>query len=496
MGKKHLVWMLASALAMSSCVNDAEVDYNNEVPGNGSEQVAGNGNVRFIFSLNNSASAGRDAEDSGVHEQGNSEEYKLHNVQLYFFDTTSGLFKEKVDVGDLALVSETEADLTVKYSGTATVKKGSYNIYAVANTRQVINAAMEDDFLAHVEQVSGIVNGITDSGIVMTNRGAENQGVLLEPTTNGSAVTVNISLERVLAKIELSNTKSSYELKDNAGNLYATINLNNFKIVNLSKQYYTFRHVDVIPDGTETPATEPAYKLPDNFGAINVTDGYLIDPAFYQKTVAGAPSFNNANGIYAQPFVQHQGTDWGTVAAVGQKTSLYCYENAMFRPAQYTCYGTGIMFRGAMTPEQIFDELGNVVQSTPATIYYFNYKFYTSTTAVKNVGKGKIPTAGDNATDEELKSYQIYRFYNNNGGYSTYYNYWIKHVDNNNPTYLGVMEYSIVRNNIYRVNVTNIKALGPGTPDTDIKPIEDDVRLDIAFSIKPWIVRGQDAELE
>ena len=168
----------------------------------------------------------------------------------------------------------------------------------------------------------------------------------------------------------------------------------------------------------------------------------------------------------------------------------------MFRPAQYTCYGTGIMFRGAMTPKQIFDELGNVVQSTPATIYYFNYKFYTSTTAVKNVGKGKIPTAGDNATDEELKSYQIYRFYNNNGGYSTYYNYWIKHVDNNNPTYLGVMEYSIVRNNIYRVNVTNIKALGPGTPDTDIKPIEDDVRLDIAFSIKPWIVRGQDAELE
>ena len=69
-------------------------------------------------------------------------------------------------------------------------------------------------------------------------------------------------------------------------------------------------------------------------------------------------------------------------------------------------------------------------------------------------------------------------------------------MDNNNPTCLGVMEYSIVRNNIYRVNVTNIKALGPGTPDTDIKPIEDDVRLDIAFSIKPWIVRGQDAELE
>lgn len=115
---------------------------------------------------------------------------------------------------------------------------------------------------------------------------------------------------------------------------------------------------------------------------------------------------------------------------------------------------------------------------------------------MQKIGKGKIPAAGDNATDEELKAYQIYRFTNNSGSYSTYYNYWIKHLDNNNPTYLGVMEYSIVRNNIYRIQVTNVKGLGPGTPDTDIKPIEDDVLLNVAFEIKPWIVRNQNAELE
>ena len=69
-------------------------------------------------------------------------------------------------------------------------------------------------------------------------------------------------------------------------------------------------------------------------------------------------------------------------------------------------------------------------------------------------------------------------------------------MDNNNPNLLGVMEYCIVRNNIYRIQVTDIKGLGPGTPDTDIKPVEDDVLLGINFSIKPWIVRAQNAELE
>ena len=56
------------------------------------------------------------------------------------------------------------------YSGEATIKKGTYNIYALANTQQVINAAAEADFLANVENVSGIVNGV-NNGIVMTNRG-------------------------------------------------------------------------------------------------------------------------------------------------------------------------------------------------------------------------------------------------------------------------------------------------------------------------------------
>ena len=31
---------------------------------------------------------------------------------------------------------------------------------------------------------------------------------------------------------------------------------------------------------------------------------------------------------------------------------------------------------------------------------------------------------------------------------------------------MGVMEFGIVRNNIYSVNITSIKNLGPGTPDT------------------------------
>ena len=60
----------------------------------------------------------------------------------------------------------------------------------------------------------------------------------------------------------------------------------------------------------------------------------------------------------------------------------------------------------------------------------------------------------DNSTTEELARYSIKTF-QENGNYSYYYNYWIKHLDNNSPE-MGVMEFGIVRNNIYRVSVNKI----------------------------------------
>ena len=168
----------------------------------------------------------------------------------------------------------------------------------------------------------------------------------------------------------------------------------------------------------------------------------------------------------------------------------------MFRPAQWTAYYTGIMFKGSMTPAVVYNETGAAADINGlGEIFYFNYQFYSTLNAVKAVGGARIPT-DPNPSDEVLKNYQIYRFSKSGGGFATYYNYWIKHFDNGDPTKLGVMEYSIVRNNVYRVEITDVKALGPGKPDPEIKPIEDGVLLTVECKIRPWIVRYQGAELE
>ncbi len=75
-----------------------------------------------------------------------------------------------------------------------------------------------------------------------------------------------------------------------------------------------------------------------------------------------------------------------------------------------------------------------------------------------------------------------------------YYTYWIKHAndqitDNDMPfAGGGVMEYGIVRNNIYKLNVTGITQLGD--------PIPGDRTLQINVSVRNWEVIEGEKEIE
>lgn len=61
--------------------------------------------------------------------------------------------------------------------------------------------------------------------------------------------------------------------------------------------------------------------------------------------------------------------------------------------------------------------------------------------------------------------------------------------------WMGVMEFCIVRNNVYQLYVTGVRGLGdplPYTPgkDTPDKPDEtDDVTIDVTIYVKDWVKR-------
>lgn len=65
-----------------------------------------------------------------------------------------------------------------------------------------------------------------------------------------------------------------------------------------------------------------------------------------------------------------------------------------------------------------------------------------------------------------------------------YYIWWLRHSNNNDDTTNGVMEYAIVRNNIYKVNVTGVYSLGGDIPG------DEELRANVY--VKDW--EGLDPE--
>lgn len=74
-----------------------------------------------------------------------------------------------------------------------------------------------------------------------------------------------------------------------------------------------------------------------------------------------------------------------------------------------------------------------------------------------------------------------------------YYPYWIKHADNNKTTDMGVMEFGIVRNNIYDLAVSKITKLGLSgmeVPDPTEPGESKELRFIVDINVKNWVVRN------
>lgn len=487
--------LLFAAVTQYSCINDADVAFSDETHSDS------NGNLALFFEIPNVALS-RSAESSGVTEVGSKEEYAVKSLTVYLFDSTTKTLK---DQQELKNINQTGANgQKIQYTADKiTVNPGTYNIFAIANGKAITgNISTQDAFLNAVDGITyseGKIPSVPANGFVMTNRGAANLNVeVSKPTDSDKVTSVSIGLERVVAKIELTQKQETFPLKDPAGKVYCTIKLNNFRMLNLATQFYTFRHTAVLND-----FQEPGAYTDENFGDVNDENGYVIDPYFFKKTVEGAKDFTNADGFFAQALVNLDINDsnWAGMAQANSWSHIYCLENCMYIDAQLNAYSTGVMFKANMdiATDRVFDENGDNI-SNPSNwttrLFYFNYNFYTSVDAIRKLVLNNLP---EDITDESdtktLAKYSIKRFQKSEN-YSCYYNYWIKHEDNNS-TEMGVMEFGIVRNNIYRLSISKVAGLGSGEPYIEPEqPDEYKAELDINIDVFPWAVRNQDVELE
>ena len=73
------------------------------------------------------------------------------------------------------------------------------------------------------------------------------------------------------------------------------------------------------------------------------------------------------------------------------------------------------------------------------------------------------PCAIDGIDESNYEDYGIVFYYEG----ICYYTYWIRHADDGDPAKISPMEYAIVRNNIYQLNVRSINGIGSVTPTGD-----------------------------
>lgn len=77
----------------------------------------------------------------------------------------------------------------------------------------------------------------------------------------------------------------------------------------------------------------------------------------------------------------------------------------------------------------------------------------------------------------------------------TYYTYWIRHIDNHNINKMGIMEFGIVRNNIYDMTVTGISGFGfagAEKPDPGKDNETEEYFFNVTINVKNWVVRSND----
>ena len=376
-------------------------------------------------------------------------EYVISHLELFFFDAETKKLAARIVTDDLVQENDQrDSYYDITYTmPSKRVNVGLYNIFAIANYSQTPEDIEEqDDFLNMVDSItyfSGIEPNIPSAGPVMTSGSTALLSIDLVPWA-GKDYSLTIEMERVLAKLQIGVAQHSFELNHD-GTKYADINITNYKLVNLNRQYYLFQHSD---------------------------DGYILDPLFSKKTtnVADASRFKD---YYASWFGDFTTEGFASMPTAGSFGYAYILENTVRSECQKNGYSPGIVFKGAVSPGLVYiydNETRTLMAETrpeywPDAIYLYKYEFYGSIQAI-NVAGGLDLDELEHYTDSQLKAYGIKQCKFNMGVYETYYTYWIRHQ--NTATHMVPMEYAIVRNHFYKITITGISGIGDSEVSPDI----------------------------
>ncbi|WP_308777121.1 Mfa1 family fimbria major subunit [uncultured Bacteroides sp.] len=305
-------------------------------------------------------------------------------------------------------------------------------------------------------------------------------------TKNNPAV-IRVDVERMAARIDCHINKDGiYQVK---GRPDDEVRLESFIVVNKyianvdlgNNNYYSYWFKRVAD--TDNLSTNPDITyLGDETTSNNIASNYVIGPMTLTppEIIDRTENFPYDHSLYYYKN-DHSGWEdnWISTTDLLSRQLTSTHNDVTYRFLDYVqenilpvdvlnqangmaYYCTGIVFKAKYIPEGITTDDG--------TFYRYNGKFYGSLDEIKKV------IGNQSISDNNLSQYGITKY--NNG--ICYYTYFIKHAEDGDDTKVSPMEYAIVRNNIYQVNVTDINDIGSVTPT--------DYRLNLECTVADWVL--------
>lgn len=302
----------------------------------------------------------------------------------------------------------------------------TYDVLVVANYGKEITLSETINSLEDLRDITHHAMSEAADGhrFLMSSAGPETNPITIEASNSEhTPSTVSVNVERVAARVDVCLEKNGEYVPVDYPNDKAKIT--GMTLVNVyNQESYIFKRVSV-----ETNFSQIVYLGDENINSDGKAINYVVDP---QTQEANKVSDNYDNYFtdldlitYAHWSLPDETTTISSVDDAGIEYSFlgYVQENVMPVSSIKTeeekqKYCTGIVFR----------------------IEYTNNTTWGQSTPIQSI---------------------------------FYKTYWIRHADDDNPDDTGIMEYGIVRNNIYQINVKSISGR--------------EKELDITVKTKDWL---------
>lgn len=480
----------AAALSFSSCSN------NDDLTGGGTQSQADG--VYMTLKISGATSHGTRTgvtADKTTTENGNSDESTIKEGMLYIYDGNTCVFR-KVITADMFKTAPTQTTagetkpIKVAVTGAITTNK-AYNVYFLANNTSV------DDPIAATSIFTSPTGGkdfATAQKFVMFNQNdgtkeAAHSTVTFTDAAKSEATPAaagEIKLDRVVARIDnpsfaetvttvtpATDTKTSINVAD----VVAGITYEGYAVSNLNNNSYVKQNWDNKFETLTVKWGEPKYYLPkSDYGTL--------------YNAAGLDNFGTESWKYA---FENTTTDVDEATAVYFKVKVTLTETA--NNASDFKDGTFYRYDGRLytSIKAIYDDAATGAISNPFT--------ETNSITPADVVAKISDTDGKLTTDEaklaqfrETYKIEVYR----QG--VMYYRWAIS--DNAYKPFIAsetTHTYSVLRNSIYRLNVTKVSEIGkdvPNGPEPDDPIKNPNFYMNVTVSINPWVLNAQPIELK